>query len=296
MASAALRSFGAHAPGAELVLLQVAPGPVPVLDGISVLAVDALLPPATLAAMRQRYTPAELCFALKPFLIGALLAAGHDQVHYVDADCQAYASLAPLIADLAVADVLLTPHSLSPIPDDGRTPAALTVLRSGVFNGGYIGVRNTAAGRAFAHWLAAMTERQAHNRPDDGMCGDQRWLDLVPVLFPGLAICRRPGANVAYWNLHERALGRDADGRYTVSGEPLMFFHFSGHDPRQPAQLSRHQNRHAVIDGEPLQLLLHDYGERLRAAQAFPAAEAAGRGRLRALKAMLRNFPQETRR
>ena len=31
-------------------------------------------------------------------------------------------------------------------------------------------------------------------RGDDD--ADQRWLDLVPVLFPGLAILRHPGANV----------------------------------------------------------------------------------------------------
>jgi hypothetical protein len=254
----ALRSFGHGAPHAELVLLSV-DAPNEGGDGIRTLAAQACLPQGEFEEMRARYTAAELCFALKPYLLAALLDDGCEQVHYVDADCRAYGALAPLIKDLAAADLLLTPHVLQPIPDDGATPSALTVLRAGSFNGGYIGVRATAAGREFSRWLGAMTREHAYNQPAKGMCGDQRWLDLVPVLFTGLRICRRRGANVGYWNLHERPLARVADGSYTAGDEPLMFFHFSGYDPARPMELSRHQNRHAVIAGGPLHQLVQEY-------------------------------------
>lgn len=258
-ASRALRSFGRHAPDVDLVLLLASPDHEAAVDGIRTLKAQDCVPAAELRAMRKRYSAAELCFALKPRLLAALLADGFDQVHYVDGDCRAYGSLAPLIEDLASADLLLTPHCLTPIPDDGATPSALTVLRAGSFNGGYMGVRATEAGRSFARWLGAMTERQGYNKPDKGMCGDQRWLDLVPSLFPGLAICRRLGANVGYWNLHERPLERGPDGTFSAGGEPLMFFHFSGLEPGRPRQLSRHQNRHALVDGSPLQRLVREY-------------------------------------
>lgn len=265
-ASLALRSFGGRAPGAELVLLLASPGDGAKPDGIHTRSANDCVPAITLRAMRARYSRSELCFALKPYLLSALLESGYEQVHYVDADCRAYSSPAPLIEELAAADLLLTPHCLGPIPDDGCMPTALTVLRGGAFNAGYLGVRATAAGREFACWLGAMTERQAYNQPAKGMCGDQRWLDLVPVMFSGLAICRRRGANVAYWNLHERPLMQDDQGRYTAGGEPLLFFHFSGLDPARPEQLSRHQNRHALVAGEPLQMLVQDYLSHLHSA------------------------------
>jgi hypothetical protein len=264
---ACLDSLRRHAPGAELVLLTI--GDVGALPPtIHAIAVESCIPDEVLRGMRARYSTAELCFAAKPYLLAHLLQAGAAQVHYIDGDCLAFSSLAPLAAQLASADILLTPHALTPIPDDGRTPAPITLLRAGVFNAGYVGVRNSVEGLRFAHWLADMTREHAHNDPDRGMCGDQRWLDLVPALFSGVAICRHPGANVAYWNLHERALARDADGRFTANGEPLLFFHFSGYRPRRADALSVHQNRHAVVAGTALAQLLDEYGQRLRATGA----------------------------
>ena len=259
-----LQSIRRFHPGARFLMMVVdEASSVPAVDGIERIDAGTVIDPRALSGMRSRYTPAELCFAAKPFLLRAAFEAGASQAHYLDGDCLAFASLDPLCRQLDEADLQLTPHSLSPIPDDGRTPSALTVLRAGSFNAGYIGVRNTAQGRAALDWLAAMTEKHAFNRPREGMCGDQRWLDLAPALFPGLTICRHPGANVGYWNLHERPLSRDAEGRPQAAGEPLMFFHFSGYDPARPESLSVHQNRHAVVPGSVLADLLAEY--RLRA-------------------------------
>ncbi len=224
---------------------------------------DAIIDWSVLAAMRKRYSQSELCFALKPFLLRAALNMGASQAHYFDGDCLAYAPLDPMLEQLDGADLLLTPHSLTPIPDDGLRPGALTLLRAGSFNAGYIGVRGNIAGREALNWLARMTQDRAFNRPREGMCGDQRWLDLAPVLFPGLAICRHPGANVAYWNLHERALSVDDRGRPCAAGQPLLFFHFSGYDPAQPASLSIHQSRHVVSPDSVLAELLADYRARV---------------------------------
>lgn len=253
-------------PDAAAVLLLVDGDAAGLAEDISCLPVDAVIAPEVLKGMRGRYTPAELCFALKPFLLEHLLERGAEQAHYLDGDCIAFHGLAPLVEDLAAADLLLTPHCLTPIPDDGRTPRALTVLRGGVFNGGYLGVRNTAEGRRFTRWLAGMTEHQARNAPAEGMCGDQRWLDLVPALFPGAAICRRAGANVAYWNLHERSLSGNAQQSFRVNGEPLLFFHYSGYRLDRPGDLSVHQNRHAVEPGGVLEALLGEYRDLLEAA------------------------------
>lgn len=266
-----LDSVREHHPGAEPVVLAIDADTAAALQGqgLPCLRPEACIPPAELAAMRQRYSLAELCFAVKPYLMLHLLQAGAGQVHYLDGDCLVLSSLEPLVRELAPADVLLTPHSLTPIPADGRTPRALTVLRGGVFNAGYVGLNDTAEGRRFVQWWAAMTTVNSHNAPSAAMCGDQRWLDLVPVLFPGGAICRHPGANAGYWNLHERQL-TNSPGGFRVNDQALLFFHFSGYRLQQPQQLSQHQNRHVASPGSGLFDLLMEYRRRLQLAEPPP--------------------------
>ncbi len=71
-------------------------------------------------------------------------------------------------------------------------------------------------------------------------------MDLTPGLFEGVRVLRDPGYNVAYWNLHERAIS--LEGGPHVNGLPLHFFHFSGFDPDQPSVLSKYQDRYAMAD------------------------------------------------
>jgi len=35
---------------------------------------------------------------------------------------------------------------------------------------------------------------------------DQKWINLVPLLFEGISISRHVGLNAAFWNLHERTI------------------------------------------------------------------------------------------
>ena len=90
-------------------------------------------------------------------------------------------------------------------------------------------------------------------------------MDLAPCYFPFVGILRHPGCNLAYWNLHGRVLDAVPAG-YTVDGERLVFFHFSGVRHDAPASLSRHQTRHAVAAGSALATLLADYCVALAAA------------------------------
>ena len=85
----------------------------------------------------------------------------------------------------------------------------------------------------------------AVNDIDRGYFTDQRWVDAVPTMFEH-TVLRDTACNVAYWNLHQRTLERTTDGVYTVDGNPLRFFHYSGHDPHRPFQLSKH-----VVDPDP---------------------------------------------
>ncbi len=262
-ARACLASLRRHAPDVGLAFLAVDgfdPGERETL-GAERLDPAECVDVEILAAMRARYSPMALSCALKPCLIGALLRRGTPIVHYVDADTLFFADPAPLTRFMAAHDVALTPHCLTPIPDDGYLPSMLTILRAGVHNAGYVGVANTEGGRAFVAWWADRLREHGQYAPADGLNHDQRWLDLAPSLFPGTGLQRHPGANVAYWNLHERIPTRRADGGYDVGGEPLLFYHFSGWSPREPERVSRHSQRHVAAPGSALAGILAHYAD-----------------------------------
>src|SRR6185503_12781119 len=95
-----LDSVRDHHPDADFALLTIdgAETPPAPVRGIPL---QACVPAGILEGLRSRYSAAELCFAAKPFLLAHLLAAGADQVHYLDGDCLAFAPLDALRAQLA---------------------------------------------------------------------------------------------------------------------------------------------------------------------------------------------------
>ncbi|KVN96269.1 hypothetical protein WJ69_02865 [Burkholderia ubonensis] len=229
-------------------------------DGIEVVHAESYVEPALMDRLVSRYTPSEVCFALKPHVLASMLReAGMKIAHYIDSDIKFYTPVDLLGAAFAGGDILLTPHYLRPFPHDGRRPHVLTLLRGGVFNAGYVGVRATPAGFDFLAWWAASVLDYGRNEPRSGMSGDQRWLDLAPALFPTCTVWRHPGANVGYWNLHERTLTQSPDGGIKVDDEPLMFFHFSGFDAGSPTELSKYQDRIDVPSQPMIGRLLGEY-------------------------------------
>jgi glycosyltransferase involved in cell wall biosynthesis len=218
------------------------------------------------------YDVTELATAVKPLLLRRLLTEGLSAVLYFDPDVQVFDSVESLWRLAIEGGIALTPHVLTPIPDDGFEVSDLAVLRAGVFNLGFIGVG--AGTERFLEWWSGRLRRHCLSDPGNGMFVDQRWLDYVAAFFPHTVV-RDPGCNVAYWNLHERRLMHTASG-FEVNGGPLRFYHFSGFDPEVPYLLSKHQGRNprVLLSEQPaLRELCDAYGARLR---------AGGRGSARA--------------
>lgn len=203
--------------------------------------VEDLIDRSAIDVITSDYTPAESCWALKPVMM-EWLQDTYRTLYYFDSDVFFHGSISSLESEMGEAEILLTPHYLTPYPDDGCAPNDLTLLRGGVFNAGFIGVRTTRNTRNFLSWWREKVVAFGRNDPDNGMCGDQKWLDLVPVLFLGVKISCHPGFNVAYWNLHERFLSWSGD-RFHCTGKELVFFHFSGFNQSTASVLSKHQNR-----------------------------------------------------
>ncbi len=195
-----------------------------------------------------QYDGLELACALKPFAMRRVLDEGLRGVLYLDSDGLVYGPLSGIRERLGSGPVALTPHLDSPLPEDGRSPSEATILRAGVFNGGFVAVSGTPGGRGFLSWWSERLRRECINDPPSGIFVDQQWLDEVPAFFPDARIERGPGYNVAYWNLGSRSVRRDAAGRLMANDEPLVYFHFSGFNPELPAELSRYQDRFRLAD------------------------------------------------
>ncbi len=213
-----------------------------------------------------QYTGFELACALKPFVMEHLLDQGFERAIYLDADIEIFQPLQEVSNRLADHSILFTPHLTAPLPEDGKRPHMWDLLPCGTYNGGFVAVRETLEAREFLRWWGQRLCRDCIVDKAAGCFVDQRWLEFVPGLFDGVHVLRHPGHNVAYWNLCHRPLSRDRDGTWRAGGEPLIFFHYSGFDPAQPRQLSRHQNRHDAQADRNLQALLDGYLERLNAA------------------------------
>ena len=224
-------------------------------DMVPALALAAEFEAVPLAALKLpfgdeftfQYTILELNTAVKPWALALLFERGHPQVLYIDPDIRLYQPLHEVFALLAGgASLVLTPHLLAPM-DDERNPGELAIRQAGSYNLGFCALGEQPATRRFLAWWQAKLARGCVVDPANGMFVDQSWIDLAPGMFDNVAILRHPGYNVAYWNLAQRAITHGGDG-YLVNGEPLRFFHFSGVDPADPRQVSKHQDRFTLAN------------------------------------------------
>jgi hypothetical protein len=255
------RSLLEHEPDARFYLLVVDRLPPGVEAGAEVSLVD----PDDLAIpgfyeMCFKYGVVELSTAVKPYLLAHLMREyGEERVAYLDPDILVMRPLDELHEALGRGPVVLTPHITRPIPVDGKRPNEQDILISGVFNLGFIALKRSADSEELLEWWQERLHDGCRIDVANGLFTDQKWVDLVPSLFPDTVVLRDPTYNVAFWNLHERSIARQGKG-FLVNGCPAAFFHLSGYSPDRPRELSKHQNRVEPRPGSALAALLDRYG------------------------------------
>lgn len=178
------------------------------------------------------HTIVELATAIKPFVLKSLLARqGVDQVLYFDPDMVLFSRLDDLLESLDGSNMVLTPHQTSPETSlDAIRDNEIASLKHGIYNLGFVGVRANSEGRRFADWWAERIYHFCVADIPNGLFTDQRWIDFAPVFFDGVTILKSPRFNVATWNLTTRRLEGSVQGGFTVDGQPLGFYHFTGFD------------------------------------------------------------------
>ena len=212
--------------------------------------------------MIYRYTIMELNTAVKPYVLADLFERRcYETLLYIDPDIKIFQPLRHVYDAFSRASIVLTPHLRRPYYDDGL-PSEKTILQSGTYNLGFLGLKKSASAQRLLDWWMTKLYGDCVVDIPNGLFVDQKWIDLVPGFFPDHEIIYHPGYNAAYWNLHERPLSGDRNGWF-VDGEPLVFFHFSGYLPYSPQTFSRHQNRFQLKSVPLLKVLTETYSDEL---------------------------------
>ena len=163
-----------------------------------------------------------------------------DSVLYFDPDITIFDSLSTIENDFSESDILITPHILKPIPPDNKIPNENSFLNFGVYNMGFVGVKNNFNGSQFLLWWEERLRKLCYMDVANGIYVDQLLINLVPIFFRKVKILTHLGFNVAPWNLHER-ISKQSDGFFQmVDNSSLTFYHFSGYNYLQPLKMSKY--------------------------------------------------------
>lgn len=259
------QTFLRHEPESRFYLLVVDGLPEGADLGVEATVIDLEeLAIPNLYEMCFKYGVVEFSTAVKPYLLSLLLGEyGEEEILYFDPDLMIMRRLDELRRALADGDIVLTPHITRPLPVDGKRPNEQDIMVSGAYNLGFLALRRSPQSQEFLTWWEQRLEDGCRIDVPKGLFTDQKWIDLVPSLFPSTMILRDPTYNVAFWNLHERTITRDGE-TFLVNGKPASFFHLSGFHPDEPRKLSKHQDRIEVEPGSGLADLLDLYADHMR--------------------------------
>jgi lipopolysaccharide biosynthesis glycosyltransferase len=145
----------------------------------------------------KKYKGDKLRWALKPIYLKYLLQKGYDKVIYVDNDIFFFQSPNYLFEMLNNYSVLLTPHFYPTNPKNNQNWLEAN-FRIGIYNAGFIGINQKAI--PFLDWWGVCCLYNLKKSYWRGLFDDQKYLDLVPIIFEDVFIIKDSGYNQAGWN------------------------------------------------------------------------------------------------
>ncbi len=162
----------------------------------------------------KKYKGDKLRWSLKPgFLLYLFDSLNVKKVIYIDNDICFFNNPKFLFEKLEKQSLLLSPHFYPSDPEKKQNWLEAN-LRLGLFNAGFIAA-NKGAIEALRWWekCCLYKMKRAYYR---GLFDDQKYLDLIPVLFEKVEILKHRGCNLAGWN-----------SEIKMKNEEILFIHFN---------------------------------------------------------------------
>jgi len=214
----------------------------------------------------RKYNLIEFNTCVKPFYFKHIISnyPDLDFLFYLDPDIMVFNDLKIIENEFTnESKILLTPHILTTIEIDDKSPNENVFLNYGIYNLGFLGLKKPEETFELIDWWKERTYHMGFNCPGQGFFVDQLWFNLVPIIFKNVKISANQGLNMAPWNLHERILS-SRNGEFIINNNiPLIFYHFSDYKYNEPDILSVSYNRYSFEDNTVLKLLYNIYNKNL---------------------------------
>lgn len=165
----------------------------------------------------------KLRWSLKPVFLNYLLAE-IPKIIYVDNDIYFFGDHSFLFDELESQSILLTPHFYKTDPSKEQNWLEAN-FRIGLYNAGFIGVNSKA--KLALDWWSNCCYYNVKKSYWRGLFDDQKYLDLLPIIFENIEIIKNRGCNLAGWNYKNHHVQRNADNKLIIENKyPLTFIHF----------------------------------------------------------------------
>lgn len=173
-----------------------------------------------LRRVKPERSVAEFCWTCTPPLCEYVMARNPQAQHiaYLDADMMFFRDPAPLYDELGDGSVLIVPHRHAPEYKAWEETA-------GIYNVSVVIFKNDSYGAECLEWWRERCLEACRLDPEEGLCGDQKYLDDWPTRFKNVVVLQNLGGGLAPWNITTYELSR-RNGSVVVESDELIFYHF----------------------------------------------------------------------
>ena len=209
--------------GRTVLLLDETASAENILDAKSQRVSEYLASHGPIARIISDRNRVEKIFSVGPsFLMSQISSLSPDEwLVYADADLYFLRPLEEYLIHFDKANVIIAPHRHFAWNQK-------RLAKYGEFNVGLVAFRNNNEGQAALKYWADSCLDWCSDVPTDGRYADQKYLESFFKVANGVVVDKRPGVNVAPWNLGFSKLALDSNEQLTVDGEPVYYFHAQG--------------------------------------------------------------------
>ena len=219
-----------------------------------------------------KYDVTEFCTSLKPYTFLKLEATNkYEGIIYFDPDFYIYSPISDIFTILKNKLCIVTPHYYDVEEEySGYVPESV-ILFAGIFNFGFFAInpKHIRSNQLLKWWSQRLIDGAYHDKID-AYHTDQKWMDFLPTYFGDTVhIIRKPGYNIAIWNLHQRKFKKTSNDFYVadkndLNFSPISFIHFAGFDYNNIDLVHKHYLDVPSSKFPVLKELMYSYKEHLK--------------------------------
>ena len=170
----------------------------------------------------------EYCWTLKPVICEYVLTSypSVKRITYLDSDLFFWSDPRQIFKNQPDCSVLLSIEEKYHPNINPRIVQRKSKI-TGIYNSGFISFKNDDSGVQAVKWWKEKCMEGCRIAPEEGLFGDQKYLDDLSTLFLSCCDITTPGVNIGPWNVLKYQFFNVNDS-ILVDENLLIFYHFSG--------------------------------------------------------------------